>query len=310
MRVVVALGGNALLQRGQELSAENQRENIRVAARQLAAVHAEHELVIAHGNGPQVGLLALVDAAYSPAHPFPLDILGAETEGMIGYMIEQELGNVIPEDDHIVTILTQTLVDRSDAAFSSPSKPVGPVYGRREAERLRDEKGWTIAPDGEYFRRVVPSPLPRAIIEIETIRLLVEHGVVVICAGGGGIPTAYDDEGKLHGVEAVVDKDLASGLLARDLQAEMLVMLTDVACLYTGFGTDTQRPVRSAHPDALESRSFAPGSMGPKVTAACRFARETGHRAAIGQLSDLAAIIAGRAGTSISLRAEGISFSD
>jgi len=310
MRVVVALGGNALLQRGQELSAENQRENIRVAALQLAAVHAEHELVIAHGNGPQVGLLALVDAAYSPVHSFPLDILGAETEGMIGYMIEQELGNVIPEDDHIVTILTQTLVDRSDEAFSSPSKPVGPVYGRREAERLRDEKGWAIAPDGDYFRRVVPSPRPIAIIEIDAIRLLVEHGVVVICAGGGGIPTAYDDEGKLHGVEAVVDKDLASGLLARDLQAEMLVMLTDVACLYTDFGTNRQRPVRSAHPDALESLTLAPGSMGPKVTAACRFARETGHRAAIGQLSDLARIMAGTAGTSISMEATGIRHGD
>ncbi|MGD2127939.1 MAG: carbamate kinase [Lysobacterales bacterium] len=310
MRVVVALGGNALLQRGQELSAENQRENIRVAATQLAAVHAEHELVIAHGNGPQVGLLALMDAAYSTVHPFPLDILGAETVGMIGYMIEQELGNVIPESDHIVTILTQTLVDPADPAFDRPSKPVGPVYGRREAERLRAEKSWTIAPDGEYFRRVVPSPQPRAIIEIDAIRLLVEHGVVVICAGGGGIPTAYDAEGKLHGVEAVVDKDLASGLLARDLDAGMFVMLTDVACLYTDFGTDRQRPVRSAHPDALDMLHFADGSMEPKVSAACQFARETGHRAAIGQLSDLNAIMSGRAGTSISTQADGIHYCD
>jgi carbamate kinase len=310
MRVVVALGGNALLQRGQELSAENQRENIRVAATQLAAVHAEYELVIAHGNGPQVGLLALMDAAYSTMHPFPLDILGAETVGMIGYMIEQELGNVIPENDRIVTILTQTLVDPTDPAFDRPSKPVGPVYGRREAERLRDEKGWTIAPDGEYFRRVVPSPQPRAIIEIDAIRLLVEHGVVVICAGGGGIPTAYDAEGKLHGVEAVVDKDLASGLLARDLDAGMFVMLTDVACLYTDFGTVRQRPVRSAHPDALAALHFADGSMEPKVSAACQFARETGHCAAIGQLSDLNAIMSGRAGTSISTQADGIHYCD
>jgi carbamate kinase len=310
MRVVVALGGNALLRRGQELSAENQRENIRIAAAQLAAVHAHHELVIAHGNGPQVGLLALMDAAYSPVHPFPLDILGAETVGMIGYMIEQELGNVIPESDHIVTILTQTLVDSGDPAFDAPSKPVGPVYGRREAERLRDEKGWAIAADGKYFRRVVPSPVPLAIIEIDAIRLLVEHGVVVICAGGGGIPTAYDEAGKLHGVEAVVDKDLASGLLARDLHADMFVMLTDVAALYTHFGTDRQRLVRTAHPDALEALQFPPGSMGPKVRAACTFARDTGYPAVIGQLSDLAAIMAGEAGTSISVQAEGIRHSD
>jgi carbamate kinase len=251
-----------------------------------------------------------MDAAYSPAHPFPLDILGAETVGMIGYMIEQELGNVIPENDRIVTVLTQTLVDPADPAFASPSKPVGPVYGHREAERLCKEKGWAVAPDGEHFRRVVPSPLPQAIIEIDAIRLLVEHGVVVICAGGGGIPTAYDAQGKLHGVEAVVDKDLASGLLARDLEADRFVMLTDVPCLYTDYGTTAQRPVRAAHPDVLQQMDFPPGSMGPKVSAACRFARESGRRAAIGKLSDLAAIMQGEAGTSISVSVTGIQYCD
>lgn len=308
MRVVVALGGNALLRRGQALNAENQRGNIRVAAVELAAVHAHHELVIAHGNGPQVGLLALMDAAYAAVDPFPLDVLGAETVGMIGYMIEQELGNIIPPDDHIVTVLTQVLVDPDDPAFQHPSKPVGPVYEREEAERLQREKNWSIAPDGEYFRRVVPSPLPQRIIEIEAIRMLVDHGVVVICAGGGGIPTAYDAEGRLYGVEAVIDKDLASSLLARDLDADMLIMLTDVPYLYENFGGPAQRALTAAHPDALEGIDFADGSMGPKVAAACQFVRATGKRSAIGQLSELSQILEGRAGTLIALDAADVEY--
>jgi carbamate kinase len=306
MRVVVALGGNALLQRGQELNAENQRGNIRVAAAELARVHAEHELIIAHGNGPQVGLLALMEAAYTAVEPFPLDVLGAETIGMIGYMIEQELGNIIPEQDHIVTVLTQVLVDPDDPAFDHPSKPVGPVYGQAEATRLQHEKGWAVAADGRHFRRVVPSPKPQRIIEIEAIRMLVENGIVVICAGGGGIPTAYDEEGRLFGVEAVIDKDLASSLLARDLHADMLVMLTDVPCVYENFGEPGQRSIRAAHPDDLEALRFAEGSMGPKVTAACQFVRICGGQAAIGQLTDLCRILRGEAGTLVSMSVEGI----
>ena len=310
MRVVVALGGNALLRRGQELNSENQRENIRVAAGQLAEVHANHELVIAHGNGPQVGLLALMDAAYTAVDPYPLDVLGAETVGMIGYMIEQELGNIIPFDDHIVTILTQILVDPADPAFQNPTKPVGPIYGKVQAEKLRKEKGWSMAPDGAYFRRVVPSPLPQRIIEIKAIRMLVDRGVVVICAGGGGIPVAYDKDRKLYGMEAVIDKDLASGLLARGLDADMFVMLTDVPNVYTGFGTESQRPIRAAHPDALETQEFASGSMRPKVLGACRFVRETGHPSAIGKLSDLSKIMKGEVGTLISNDVDGICFED
>lgn len=310
MRVVVALGGNALLQRGQELNAENQRGNIRIAAAELARVHAEHELVIAHGNGPQVGLLALMEAAYTAVEPFPLDVLGAETIGMIGYMIEQELGNIIPEQDHIVTVLTQVLVDPNDPAFGHPTKPVGPVYGRAEAERLRREKSWAIAADGEHFRRVVPSPKPQRIIEIEAIRMLVENGIVVICAGGGGIPTAYDEEGRLFGVEAVIDKDLASSLLARDLHADMLVMLTDVPCVYENFGESGQCGIRAAHPDDLEALGFADGSMGPKVAAACQFVRICGGQAAIGQLADLCRILRGEAGTLVSMSVEGIHHDD
>jgi carbamate kinase len=310
MRVVVALGGNALLRRGQELNAENQRENIRRAAQQLAAVHADHELVIAHGNGPQVGLLALMDAAYTAVEPYPLDVLGAETVGMIGYMIEQELGNIIPYEDHIVTVLTQVLVDPEDPAFDRPTKPVGPVYDRVQAEKLQREKGWSIAPDGKYFRRVVPSPRPQRIIEIEVLRMLVDHGIVVICAGGGGIPTAYDNEQKLYGVEAVIDKDLAAGLLASGLDAEMFVMLTDVPRVFRDYGTEAQRAIRRANPDALEAMAFAEGSMGPKVLAACEFVRETGCRSAIGRLSELSQIMRGEAGTLISRDHEGIDYLD
>jgi carbamate kinase len=308
MKIVVALGGNALLRRGQSLNAENQRANIRRAAKQLAAVHAAHRLVIAHGNGPQVGLLALMDAAYEAVEPYPLDVLGAETVGMIGYMIEQELGNIIPADDHIVTVLTQVVVDPDDPAFERPVKPVGPIYGRREAERLKAEKGWAIAKDGRYFRRVVPSPRPQWIIEIDAIKLLVNKGIVVICAGGGGIPTAYDDEGRLYGVEAVIDKDLAAELLARSLGAEMLVMLTDVSCVFEAYDTPRKRAIRTAHPDALKQLSFEAGSMGPKVAAACQYARLTGQTAAIGRLSELSAIMDGRAGTLISCTFEGIEY--
>ena len=310
MRVVVALGGNALLQRGQILNAENQRENIRVAAMQLAEVHKHHQLVIAHGNGPQVGLLALMDAAYTAIDPYPLDVLGAETVGMIGYIIEQELGNIIPFKDHIVTVLTQVVVDPGDPAFQNPTKHVGPVYDQAESERLRKEKGWSMAADGKYFRRVVPSPRPQRIIELNVIRMLVENGVVVICAGGGGIPTAYDQDQKLYGVEAVIDKDLASALLSRELDAEMFVMLTDVASVYADFGTPQQQSIRAAHPDALEQLDFADGSMGPKIQSACQFVRETGKQSAIGKLSDLTGIMSGEAGTLISNDIRGIVFGE
>jgi carbamate kinase len=305
--VVIALGGNALLQRGQVLNVENQRGNIRVAVRQLARVHEHDKLVIAHGNGPQVGLLALMDQAYQAVDPYPLDVLGAETVGMIGYMIEQELGNIIPEEDHIVTVLTQVVVDPADPAFGKPTKPVGPIYDRREAERLQREKGWSVAPDGPYFRRVVPSPEPQRIIEIEAIRLLVDEGIVTICAGGGGIPTAYRD-GKLYGVEAVIDKDLAASLLARSLHARLFVMLTDVDYVYVDYGTPRQRAIRAAHPDALEQLEFDDGSMGPKIRGACRYVRETGRRSAIGSLGELYDIVEGHAGTQISTRVDGIEY--
>jgi carbamate kinase len=299
MRIVVALGGNALLQRGQPLTAENQRANVRIAAQRIARIVPGNEVVVAHGNGPQVGLLALQAAAYQDVAPYPLDVLGAQTEAMIGYVIEQELGNVLPFETPIATVLTMVEVDRDDPAFGRPTKPIGPVYDRETAERLVVEKGWAIAPDGDAFRRVVASPRPRRIFELRPIRQLLEHGTVVICAGGGGIPTSYDGQRRLEGIEAVIDKDLASSLLARELDADLLVIATDVDGVYDSWGTPEQRLLGHVAPEELESLVLPAGSMGPKVRAACEFARESGHRAVIGSLADIAELVAGTTGTNV-----------
>ena len=308
MRIVVALGGNALLKRGQPMTAEVQRANVRVAAEAIAPLAAAHQIVISHGNGPQVGLLALQGAAYKPDEAFPLDVLGAETEGMIGYMIEQELGNLLPFEVPFATVLTMVEVDPDDPGFQNPTKFVGPVYDKAEAERLAAEKGWAIKPDGAKWRRVVPSPLPKRIFEIRPIRWLLDQGTVVICAGGGGIPTMYQKgaDRKLIGVEAVIDKDLCTELLARDLDADLFVMLTDADAVYLDWGTPTQRAIRRATPASLADIGFAAGSMGPKVAAACAFAQATGKKAAIGALEDLTRIIAGEAGTTISVDGDGM----
>lgn len=308
MRIVVALGGNALLKRGEPMSVAAQRTNVRAAARALAPIAREHELVVSHGNGPQVGLLALQGAAYEPGSASPLDVLDAETEGMIGYLIEQELGNLLPSEVPFATLLTMVEVQADDPAFAKPTKFVGPVYERSEAERIASASGWQFAQDGAAWRRVVPSPEPRRIFELRPIRWLLEHGTIVICAGGGGIPTMYEpgDERRLVGVEAVIDKDLCSELLARELDADRLVMLTDVDAVHADWGEATQRPIRRASPADLSEMTFAAGSMGPKVEAACRFATRTGNAAAIGALADLGRILAGEAGTTVSLREGGI----
>jgi carbamate kinase len=311
MRVVVALGGNALLQRGQALTAENQRTNARNACTALAPVALEHELVIAHGNGPQVGLLALQGSAYNAVETYPLDVLDAQTEGMIGYVIEQELGNQLPQERPLATLLTMIEVDAADPAFGNPTKPIGPVYDRAESERLAAEKGWIFKADGDGFRRVVPSPAPKRIFEIHAIRSLLERGTVVICAGGGGIPTRYLDEPvpagrRLEGVEAVIDKDLASALLAVDLEADLLAIVTDVDGTYTDWGTPEQRLIRRGTPAALRSHGFAEGSMGPKVLAACQFVERTGKRAVIGSMTDTPALLRGEAGTTVTLEADGL----
>lgn len=298
MRIVIALGGNALLRRGESPTAANQRRNVRVAAGALAPIARRHDLVISHGNGPQVGLLALQGAADKPDETYPLDILDAETEGMIGYLIEQELGNLLP-DRRCATLLTQIEVDPDDPAFGHPDKPIGPVCSEIEAQKLAQERGWNMARDGAGFRRVVPSPAPQRIFELSVIELLVSQGVIVICAGGGGIPTVRREDGSLVGVEAVIDKDLASALLARELKADALLMLTDVDAVYRDWGTPDASPICRITPQALCELDFAPGSMGPKVRAACEFVEQTGGMAGIGQLSDALAILDGGAGTVI-----------
>ncbi len=297
MRVVAALGGNALLRRGQPLTAQNQRENVAVAARALVPLALRHDLVLTHGNGPQVGLLALQNAAYLPAETYPLDILDAESEGMIGYLLEQELGNLLP-GRRIATLLTRIEVARDDPAFLRPTKPIGPVYEREEAERLAAEREWTIAPDGPQWRRVVPSPEPRRILELGVIEQLVEDGVLVVCAGGGGIPVVAG-HGGYGGVEAVIDKDLAGALLAGSLHAGAFLMLTDVDAVYAGWGTPDAAPIRRIAPGDLDPSRFAAGSMGPKVAAAKRFAEAGGGFAVIGSLADAEAMLAGEAGTMV-----------
>jgi carbamate kinase len=301
VRVVVALGGNALLKRGEPMTADVQRSNVRTAAPALASVAAENQLVLSHGNGPQVGLLALQAAAYEDVEAYPLDVLGAQTEGMIGYVLEQELGNLLPADVPFATILTMVEVDPNDPAFSDPTKFVGPVYPKEEADRLAADKGWTFKQDGDAWRRVVPSPEPRRIFEIRPIRWLLDKGVVVICAGGGGVPTMFTspDERTLVGVEAVIDKDLASELLAREVEADLFVMATDVDGVYADWGTPEQRRLEKATPEELRRSEFAAGSMGPKVEAAARFVERTGKRAAIGGLDEIEAIVEGKAGTHV-----------
>ncbi len=306
MRILVALGGNALLRRGEPMTADNQRKNVRTAAEALAPLCREHELVISHGNGPQVGLLALQGAAYSEVSPYPLDVLGAQTEGMIGYMIEQELGNILPFEQPLATILSMVEVDPNDPAFDHPTKPIGPVYTREEAERLAAEKGWTMAPDGDKFRRVVASPRPQRIFQIRPVKWLLEKGCIVICAGGGGIPTMYRPGRQLRGAEAVVDKDLASSLLARELEADLFIMATDADAVYLDWGKPTQRAIRRASPAALRELQFPTGSMGPKIEAAIEFAEATGKTAAIGALQDILAISEGKAGTIVTVEAGGL----
>lgn len=298
MRIVAALGGNALLKRGEKLSAAAQRENVSLAAVQLAVlVTAGHSLIVTHGNGPQVGLLALQAEAGPPASAQPLDDLDAESEGWIGYALEQELANALPPDTEIATLLTRIEVSQDDLAFANPAKPIGPVYDEMAAKNLAAQRGWHVAPDGKFWRRVVPSPTPVTVLNETSIIRLGQAGVLVICAGGGGIPVVRDAKGKWHGVEAVIDKDAASALLAARLKADLFMMLTDVDAVYLDYDTPSSRALRHVSPEELKAEQFTAGSMGPKVAAACRFVRETGHPAAIGRLQDVAAILAGRAGT-------------
>lgn len=301
MLVVAALGGNALLARGQALTAENQRENARIAAGALAQiVEAGHGLVVTHGNGPQVGLLALQGLAYKPDEIYPLDVMGAETEGMIGYLIEQELENALGHARPVATLLTQILVDPDDPAFEKPTKFVGPVYDKTKAEEMAERHGWNIAEDGEHWRRVVPSPAPMEIPDLKVIRLLLRNDTIVICAGGGGIPVMARPDGSLTGVQAVIDKDAASALLANQLDADALLMLTDVEGVLRDFGTDKAARIDRLTPEEAAALDLPAGSMGPKAEAAVRFATGgEGRMAGIGRLSEALQILEGRAGTII-----------
>lgn len=299
MRVVAALGGNALLKRGEPLTADAQRANVRLAAASLAEiVRAGHSLVITHGNGPQVGLLALQGAAYKPEEVFPLDVLGAETGGMLGYIIEQELENALNHDRPVATLLTQVVVDPHDPAFKNPTKFVGPVYDKEEAEAVAKAAHWKIAKDGKKWRRVVPSPAAQEIPDMRVLQLLLDQGVIVICTGGGGIPVIRQKDGSLIGVEAVIDKDAASALLARELKADALLLLTDVGAVYRDFGTDEATPISEISPREARALTLPEGSMRPKVTAACNFAA-MGGLAGIGRLDQALDILEGRAGTRV-----------
>lgn len=296
MRIVAALGGNALLHRGEPLEAEIQRANLRQAARAIADLARGNELVLTHGNGPQVGLLALEAEAYTEVKPYPLDVLGAESQGMIGYLIVQALRG--ETDASVVALVTEVAVDADDPAFARPTKPIGPVYTAAEARRVAAAHGWDIARDGRHYRRVVPSPDPREIVELDSIEALLEGGSIVVCAGGGGIPVVREGP-RLRGVEAVIDKDLTAALLAEQLQADRLLILTDVPYIELDWQTASAMPIGQATPADLREHVFAAGSMAPKVEAACRFAERTGGEAVIGALVDLAEVAAGRTGTRV-----------
>jgi len=298
MRVVIALGGNALVRRDEPITVETQRRNLADAAKAVAAIAADHEVAVTHGNGPQVGLLALQAEAYREVSPYPLDVLGAESEGMIGYLIEQELRGRLPGRD-VVTLLTQTEVDPGDPAFTHPTKPIGPVYTREDVEGLAAARRWRVAPDGIGWRRVVPSPEPLRILEVGAIRVLIDAGVLVVCAGGGGIPIVVTPSGGIRGVEAVVDKDFATGLLAREIRADALLLLTDVDAVYREWGTQRVQALGETTTSELRSLDLDVGSMGPKAEAACRFVETGGTIAGIGALCDAPEILAGTRGTRV-----------
>jgi carbamate kinase len=295
---VVALGGNALLRRGEPLEAANQARAARRAARILARAALRHRLVVTHGNGPQVGQLALMSEAYAETEPYPLDVLGSETEGQIGYVVEMQLDNFVDHQD-TVAVITRVVVDEADPAFHAPTKFIGPVYDEHEAHDLAERRGWTVKRDGLKWRRVVPSPEPRRIVQLPAIRHLVDHGFLVVCAGGGGVPVVEDEHGRHRGVEAVIDKDLTSALLASELGARTLVLATDVDAVYEAFGTPEQRAIRTATPALLRRGQFPAGSMGPKIDAAARFVERSGGRAVIGALDELSDLLEGRAGTQV-----------
>jgi carbamate kinase len=300
MRIVVAIGGNALLRRKEPLTAENQLDNIKRAAAQIAKLAPGNQLVITHGNGPQVGLLALQNYAYHPTESYPLDILDAETQGMIGYLLEQEIANALFSSRPVTTLVTRVEVNCNDPAFQHPTKPIGPIYSKVESDQIKQHKHWTMVPDGTGFRRVVASPKPQHILGIDPILWLLERDVIVIAAGGGGIPVVTAEKEHTHkGIEGVIDKDWCSALLARQIGADCLLIATDVNAVYLDWGKSTQRPIRKISPIELNNMTFTEGSMEPKVKAACQFVETTQKTAVIGALEEICAMLGGDAGTTI-----------
>ncbi|SPZ59707.1 Carbamate kinase 1 [Serratia quinivorans] len=307
MRILIALGGNALLNRGEAMTAENQRRNIVIACEAISRLDGKHQIIISHGNGPQVGLLALQSESYADkVEPYPFDVLGAESQGMIGYMLEQELRNHMP-GRQVACLLTQVEVDINDPAVKQPNKFIGPVYNEEQAKKLMQEKGWIIKPDGKYYRRVVPSPQPLAIVEIETLRTLVNNDVIVIAGGGGGIPvTTLSSQSR--GLEAVIDKDRCCSLMAQQLDVDLLIIATDVSRVFTDFGTVDSKAIKAANPHALLEMDFPAGSMWPKIQATCEFSINSGRSAVIGSLEDIVDMVDGRAGTLINKDIDGVAF--
>jgi carbamate kinase len=299
MRVVVALGGNALLERGEPPDSDIQESHVARAVAALQPLLHRHDLVVTHGNGPQVGVLAL-ESAGDPAlsRPYPFDVLGAQTQGMIGYWLIQALQAAVPGKP-AACLICRTVVHADDPAFGHPTKYVGPVYDEATAKRLATDHGWDMRPDGRAWRRVVPSPEPAELVELDMIKLLMHHGVTVVCAGGGGIPVVTENHGRLRGVEAVVDKDLTAALLAEAVGADALLLLTDVEAVVDGYGTPQARPIHRTTTGDLRARSFPAGSMGPKVEAACRFVEKTSGMAAIGRLEHAGALLDGSVGTAV-----------
>jgi carbamate kinase len=309
MKVVVALGSTALARRGEALDAEVQRQNVARAAAAISAIAKMHTVVLTHGSSPQIALLAMQSDAYAALKPYPLDMLSAETEGMIGYLFEQELRNLLP-GKHVITVLTQVEVNRKDPAFRRPSKPIGPPLDEMEADRLANAHDWTMSQEGMKWRRLVASPEPLRILELPAIKLLSDAGVLVVCAGGGGIAVAASPKGGMRGVDAVIDKDLSAALLAHQLKADALLLLTDVEAVYENWGLKGALPIGETTPAALRKISFAGNSMRPKVEAACRFIESGGGFAAIGNIEDAGQILLGQRGTIVRRSENALDFSN
>ena len=318
MKLVIAIGGNALLRRSQAPSAANLLANVRLAAAQLAKIarmtdgssNPAHQIVLTHGSGPQVGLLALQSAAYAAQHPGTesdtLDMLDAEVAGMLGYVLEQEIANRLPAARMVATLLTRVEVDRLDPAFKNPTKPIGPTYTREQADQVAAGRPWTMGVDGSGMRRLVASPRPVRVLAMDAISGLLDSGALVIAGGGGGIPVMRHAPGEgmesmesMEGVEAVIDKDLCTALIATGLQADCLLIATDVDAVYLNWGQPGQRRLDKTTPQELAQHSFTPGSMAPKVEAAINFVKATGKRAVIGPLDRIVDMLTGQAGTQI-----------